>query len=153
MKLGVAAAFCLGVLLLAASSLAGSGAKAPAPKIKTSAGVFSLDGVLLADRFPPGCEENGPICQVSEPGFRVLIVWLKAQRGAKPVRLSSPAATRGVYIKSASGARTSVWSAGLFDGYPMVAFTPRAKQRGFRLFWPGNKPVVLPKPTVQLGPG
>lgn len=149
---GVLLAAVLASLAVVSGVVAGVAAKTPPQKVKTAAGVYTIDGVLLADRFPPGCTEGIGSCELSNPGFRVLIVWLKAQRGAKPSKFEDPATTKGVYIKSASGARTGVFSAGLMAGSQMVAFTPRTKHKGFTLYWPGNKPIVLPKPVVQLGP-
>src|SRR5438132_13466134 len=90
--------------LLSAGLVAGAASSAtPQPKVKTTAGVFLITGTLIADRFPPGCREADFSCELSHPGYRVLIVWLKRQPGAKPGKLQD--ASKGVRVQASNGAK------------------------------------------------
>src|SRR4051812_47499409 len=90
--------------VLSAGLGAGAAASAtPQPKVKTTAGVFLITGTLIADRFPPGCRETDFPCELSHPGYRVLIVWLKRQPGAKPGKLQD--ASKGVRVQASNGAK------------------------------------------------
>jgi hypothetical protein len=107
---------------------------------------------LLSDRFPPGCDDalNAYGCERSVRGYRVLTVWLKKGTGAKPGKLLN--ASKGAYTRASNGSRAKVFAGGIFASSPFVAFTPRATASGFKFHWPGNAPIALPKPVVQLGP-
>jgi len=123
----------------------------PAPSgaktIRTSAGTLKIDAVQLTDRLPPGCIATSPICQVAEPGYRVLIVWLVRVGGGDPAAIAErlDAASRGSYVRASDGSRGEVAAGGLLAGSLFVAYTPRAGRSGFTLHWPGNRPIALGK--------
>lgn len=140
-SLTVAAAIVIG-----AAACGGSGSSSETgQKIEIAAGSLAIEEVELAERFPPGCDP-GPGCDQAKPGYRVLVVWLKALEGeAADVSGDLFEASNGVYVVGASGTRTQRYLGGLWEGRLVVAFTPRVSEHGFTLHWPGNAPTSLGK--------
>jgi hypothetical protein len=116
-----------------------------AGSISTPVGKLLVDGVQFTDRFPPGCVLGTAFCDQADPGFRVLIVWLKRADGADPAAISEKFSdlSQGAYVVASNGKRTNVFSGGLLAGSLFVAFTPAASSHGFALHWPGNPAVPL----------
>jgi Ca2+-binding RTX toxin-like protein len=115
--------------------------------IKTTVGTLRITDVTLADRFPPGCTLGTAFCDRAPTGRQVLVVWLARTDGGSASDLADKldAASRGAYVLGSDGSRGDRYAEGLLSGRLLVAFTPPASARGFRLFWPGNPPVPLGK--------
>jgi hypothetical protein len=117
------------------------------PRIRTAVGTLAITAVQLGDRFPPGCTLGTPICQRAQAGFQVLTVWLARTDGGNPGGIADrlDTAARGSYVLASNGSRGELAAGGLLSGRLFVAYTPRAGARGFRLYWPGNRPIALGK--------
>lgn len=114
------------------------------PVISTNAGRLQVDGVQVTDRFPPGCVVNTPFCDTPNPGYEILVVWLKVVSGS-PAAISNELRNADVVVVASDGSRTKPYSGGLLSGRLFLAFTPRSSAHGFKLLWPGNPPIALGK--------
>jgi hypothetical protein len=114
--------------------------------ISTPAGRLLVSSVQISDHFPPGCAP-GPTCQSANQGYVVLIVWLKRADGGNPGQLAEKIVnfSKGAYVVASDGDRTDRFAAGLLESKLFVGFTPSLLAKGFKLYWPGNRPIALGK--------
>ena len=125
-------------------------AAAQGTEIVTSFGSFTIEDVEVGNKFPPGCGEPGPGCSPAQPGYKVLMVWLKPKGDAAEawhglMKLSGASPANNVYVKSDDGGRTDSFSGGMMNLRPFVAFTPPAAGKNFVLYWEKNPPISLGK--------
>jgi VHL beta domain len=114
------------------------------PAITTPAGSLLVDGVQITDRFPPACIPNTPFCDTANPGYEILVVWLKVASGNQAAIVTELRNAKVVLVAS-DGSQTKPYSVGLLSGRLFLAFTPRSTSHGFKLIWPGNPPIPLGK--------
>lgn len=114
-------------------------------EIQTASGTFVIADVVAGDRYPEGCAEGGPGCDVAMAGYEVLVLELAPQGDAEVERVTSEG--KGAYVVSSDGDRTESfltgWNSEGDSKQAMVGFLPEASDHDFILYWPGNEPVEL----------
>lgn len=142
-------AFCAFGLIAVANLVGAQTTATPKPwkgtDIVTSSGSFTIEGVEVGDKFPPGCGEPGPTCSPAEPGYKVLMVWLKAKGDALQAAGGLAKNLGEARVKSDDGGSTASFSGGMLNQQLFVAFTPPLAAKNFMLHWEENPPISLGK--------
>jgi hypothetical protein len=112
--------------------------------LDTGGGLVTVDGVEFSDRFPPKCTTPSRNCSEAKPGYRILVVWLKAKGDdskLSQVLMNLETAT----VAADNGSKTKNFSGGMAEGRYFVAFTPPIADKNFTLHWGKNAPLSLGK--------
>jgi hypothetical protein len=105
-----------------------------------------VEEVELSDRFPPGCNNPpSPGCDQVQEGYIVLVVWLKSADGSDSGTINLFEESKGVYVIGDDNSQTDRFLGGLMNGRLVVAFTPPASAKNFKLVWHDNPPIELGK--------
>ena len=118
------------------------------PEINTSAGALVITKARFTDRVPPDCTSSSPTCSTAQPGYRILLVWMKPKGGD-----NEPTIPRGVYVVADNGAQAEWFhqQTNVSPPWAFLAFAVQDSDRNFKLVLPDNSSVNL-NPMLYLIP-
>jgi len=118
------------------------------PEIMTSAGTLVITKARFTDRVPPSCTSSSLTCSTAQPGYRILLVWMKPKGGD-----SEPRIPRGVYVVADNGSRAEWFhqQTNVSPPWVLLAFAIKDSDRNFKLVMPDNSSVNL-NPLLYLMP-